>query len=130
MPGTFVVQADRTFGTMLLMGSAPKMKFGTDQQDVAATGERKWEVQVAASWLPEYGMRPVSEVISVTVLGGTDPAAGISPGSPVEFEQFRVGVSAPERRGDRVTGGKAWYQGSGLRVAGASSLRPVKSEAS
>jgi hypothetical protein len=130
MPGTFVVQADRTFSTMLLMASAPKMKFQTTEQDVSAAGERKWEIQVAAAWFPEYDMRPVSEVISVTLLGGTDPAGDITPGSPVEFDTLRVGISPVERTDRGVRGGKAYYQASGIRVASVSSLRPLKSEAS
>jgi hypothetical protein len=130
MPGTFVVQADRTFATMLLMASAPKMKFQTTEQDVSAAGERKWEIQVAAAWYPEYDMRPVSEVISVTLTGGTDPAGDITPGSPVEFDTLRVGISPVERTDRGVRGGKAYYQASGIRVASVSSLRPLKSEAS
>ena len=130
MPGTFVVQADRTFSTMLLMASAPKMKFQTTEQDVSAAGERKWEIQVAAAWYPEYDMRPVSEVISVTLTGGTDPAGDITPGSPVEFDTLRVGISPVERTDRGVRGGKAYYQASGIRVASVSSLRPLKSEAS
>ena len=130
MPGTFVVQADRTFATMLLMASAPKMKFQTTEQDVSAAGERKWEIQVAAAWYPEYDMRPVSEVISVTLTGGTNPAGDITPGSPVEFDTLRVGISPVERTDRGVRGGKAYYQASGIRVASVSSLRPLKSEAS
>ena len=130
MPGTFVVQADRTFATMLLMASAPKMKFQTTEQDVSAAGERKWEIQVAAAWYPVYDMRPVSEVISVTLTGGTDPAGDITPGSPVEFDTLRVGISPVERTDRGVRGGKAYYQASGIRVASVSSLRPLKSEAS
>ena len=85
---------------------------------------------VAAAWYPEYDMRPVSEVISVTLTGGTDPAGDITPGSPVEFDTLRVGISPVERTDRGVRGGKAYYQASGIRVASVSSLRPLKSEAS
>ena len=68
-------------------------------------------------------MRPVSEVIEVTLTGGdSNPAASIPPGTPVEFGNFRVGVSAPEMRdngrGPRVSGGRAWYSAQGVRASG------------
>lgn len=116
MPGTFAIDITNTFATALLMASAPKMRFGTQEQDITANGERKWEVQAAVTFHAEHGMRPVSEVISITVAAGTDPAASIPPGTPVEFVGFRLGISAPERgQNDRIRGGKAWYQASGLR---------------
>lgn len=116
MPGTYTVDTSSTFTAALLMASAPKMKFGTTEQDITANGERKWEVQAAVTFTSEPGMRPVSEVITVTVAGGTDPAAQIPPGSPIAFERFRVGFSAPERgQNDRIRGGKPWYQAAGVR---------------
>lgn len=126
MPGTFVVDTGQTFTNALIMASSPKLKFGTSEQDMAATGERKWEIQAAVTFQSEYGMRPVSEVISVTVLGGTDPAAAIPPGSAVEFANFRVGFSPPEKTDNgRVRGGRPWYQASGLRAVNG---RQAKSE--
>lgn len=115
MPGTFVVDTGRTFAAALLMGSAPKLRFQTTEQDVAADGQRKWEIQAAMTWQAEHGMRPVSEVVSVTCLGGTDPAASIPPGTPIEFMDFRVGISTPERTDRGVRGGKPYYQAGGLR---------------
>jgi hypothetical protein len=117
MPGTYTVDTSATFAAALLMASAAKMKFGTDQQDMTANGERKWEIQAAVTFVSEYGMRPVSEVISVSIPAGTDPAGSIAPGSAIEFERFRVGISAPERgQGDRIRGGKPWYQAAGVRA--------------
>ena len=119
MPGTFVIDTAATFAAPpLLMGCTPKVKYGSTEQDVSATGERKWEAQAAVTFQPAApGMRPVSEVISVTITGpGTNPGEHIQPGTPVEFDGFRVGVSAPEtRENGRVRGGKPWYQASGLR---------------
>jgi hypothetical protein len=128
MPGTFVIDTGRTFAAALIMASAPKLKFGTSEQDISASGERKWEIQAAVTFMAEHGMRPVSEVVSVTVLGGTDPATGIVPGTPVEFENFRVGISTPEARanGRGIMGGKPWYQASGVRAMhGANGRQPV-----
>ncbi len=117
MPGTFTIDTPRTFATMILMGSAPKLKFGGTEQDVSANGERKWQVEAAITFHPQPGMRPVSEVINVTVTGPpSDPAAGIAHGSAVELADFRVGFSAPEHgEGTRIRGGRPWYQASAVR---------------
>ena len=56
------------------MSAGPKLKFGSDQQDVTRDGERKWSVQVAVSYFADYGMRPQAEVIEVG-LTGEDPEA-------------------------------------------------------
>jgi hypothetical protein len=119
MPGTFAIDAGATFSALLLMQSGPKHEFGTETQAISKSGERKWSVQVAATWQPEYGMRPVAEVIEVT-LTGADPGNGIAPGTPIELINLRVGVSAPEMRdngrGPKVTGGRAWYSATGIRA--------------
>jgi hypothetical protein len=119
MPGTFVIDTAATFAAPpLLMGCTPKLKYGTTEQDVSATGERKWEAQAAVTFHPAApGMRPVSEVISVTITGpAANPGEHIQSGSPVEFDGFRVGWTAPEaRENGRVRGGKPWFQASGLR---------------
>jgi hypothetical protein len=114
--GTLTINAKATFATMLLMGSEPKMKFGSDQPDISRTGEKKWTVQLAVTYLAEEGMRPVSEVIAVTVTGGD--SITIAPGTVVEFDVIRAGVSSPEKRDNgRIAGGKLYWQGSGLRPA-------------
>lgn len=117
MPGTFTIDTPRTFTTMILMGSAPKLKFGSTEQDVSANGERKWQLEAAVTFHAQPGMKPVSEVLPVTVTGPpTDPAAGIPPGSQVELADFRVGFSPPEHgEGTRIRGGRPWYQASGVR---------------
>jgi hypothetical protein len=130
MPGTFVVSANETFAILLLMASGPKLEFGTDSQAVSKTGEKKWDLQIAATWRPENGMRPVSEVINVSITGpAADPAGSLTAGTAIELESFRVGVSSPEMRdvgrGPRVSGGKAWYQASGVRAAHSVGQRPV-----
>jgi hypothetical protein len=124
--GSFIVDTNRTFAVALFMGSGPKLKFGSADQDVSATGERKWEVQVACTWFPEYGMAAASDVIRITILGGTDPAAGITPGTPVEFEAFKVGISAPERNDKGgIRGGKPYFQAGGIRAGQISNSRPL-----
>lgn len=126
MPGTLTVDAKQTFAAMLLMSAAPKLKFGTDQPDVSATGEKKFTAEVAVTYLAENGMRPVSEVISVTVTGGDNIT--IAPGTPVEFDSLRCGVSQPEKRDNgRIAGGKLYWMAYGIRPAAA--FRPAKVDA-
>ena len=129
MPGTIHVDTDATFSTMILMGIAEKMKFGTDVPEVSALGEKKYTAEIAVQYRPE-GMRPVSEVISATITGGDHSAIlGIAPGSPVVLEGLRCGVSAPEKRDDgRVRGGRLYFMASAIRSA-ASSYRAPKSDA-
>jgi hypothetical protein len=116
--GTYAIDTGQTFSTVILMGSAPRLKFGTTEQDVSANGEKKWELQTAVTFHAQHGMRPVSEVITVVVTGPpADPAAQIPPGSQVELAGFRVGISTPEHRENgRIMGGRPWYQASGVRA--------------
>ena len=128
MPGTITVDQQATFSTPpLVMSVGPKLKFGTDQQDVnTRTGERKWSVQVAVSYVPEYG-RSVAEVIEVGLLGA-DPSGSIQPGMPVQFDRLRVGFSAPEINGEsgRIRGGKPFWSADGVRpFSGNGNGRPV-----
>jgi hypothetical protein len=134
MPGTFAVDQVNTFSTMLLMAAGPKLEFGTSNQAVSKTGERRWELQCAATWQAENGMRPISEVITVSLTGGTNPGEVLTPGTPVEFEKLRVGVSSPEMRdngngrGPRVSGGRAWYSASAVRAVQPSTHRAASAE--
>lgn len=130
MPGTLVVDPHQSFSTVIFMGSAPRMKFGTSEQDVSPTGEKKWSVDAAVTYTPQPGQRPQSDVLSVTVTGpGTDPGLSIPPGSQVEFEQLRVGVSAPEQRDNgRIAGGRAWFQATGVRIANGRTSPPPKGD--
>jgi len=126
MPGTLTVDAKQTFATMLLMSAAPRMKFGTTEPDISATGEKKFTAEVAVTYLAEPGMRTVSEVISVVVTGGDDIT--IPRGSALEFDSLRCGVSQPEKRDNgRIAGGKLFWMGRGIRPAGA--FRQGKGEA-
>lgn len=126
MPGTITVNPAQTFAAMLLMSAAQKLKFGTTEPDISASGEKKHTVELAVTYLAENGMRPVSEVISVTVTGGDNIT--IAPGTPVEFGSLRCGVSTPEKRDNgRISGGRLYWMGSGIRPA--SSFRQSKSEA-
>jgi hypothetical protein len=125
MPGTFAINAEETFVTAFLMSAGPKLKFGEQTQDANTAGVPKWGLEVAVTFAPQDGMRPVSEVLNITITAPHDPAQGVAPGSPVQFDGFRVGVSPPEKT-DRggIRGGKLWYQASGVRAANGQHTRP------
>ena len=131
MPGMITVSQQETFSTPpLVMSVGPRLKYGTDQQDITRGGERKWSVQVAVSYFPDYGMRSVAEVIEVG-LTGEDPGGSVQPGMPVQFDRLRVGASAPEQRDagegrTRVVGGKLYWQADAVRpFSGTGNGRPV-----
>jgi hypothetical protein len=118
MPGTIMIDAGETFAAMLVLGITPKFRFGTQEQDISQTGERKWTCETAVTYKPDPGMRATSEVIAVTVTGGTDPSVSIAPGTPVTFDRLRCGFSAPERgNNDRIRGGKPYFMASAIRAA-------------
>ena len=121
MPGTITVSISETFSTILLMSISEKMQFGTDQPEISKAGERKYVAELACTYIAEPGspMKPVSEVISVTVTGGDHSAIlAIAPGSLVTVTGLRCGVSAPEKRDDgRVRGGRLYWMAGSLSVA-------------
>jgi hypothetical protein len=119
MAGTYQIDPGRTFSAMILMSSGPRLKFGSaTEQEVSASGEKKWATEVAVTHHPAGpGMRAVSEVISVVITGPpSDPGASLAAGSPVEFPDLRMGIMAPEQ-GDtgRIRGGKPYFMASGIR---------------
>jgi hypothetical protein len=127
MPGTISIDQQGTFSAPpIVMAVVPRLAFGTEVQEVnKTTGEAKWTVQAAVSYIPQNGMKAVAEVIEVTITGG-DPRS-IQPGTSVEFAELRCGVSSPEKRDNgRVVGGKLWFQASAVRPTAA---RHVKSDA-
>jgi len=120
MPGTLTIDIPATFQAVILMASGPKLKFGSTEQDISARGERKWDVQAAVTFHGELGMKPVSEVIAVTVTGpASDPCASIDHGTAIVFDRMRVGFSVPEARenGRGIRGGRPWYQAANVRPA-------------
>ena len=121
MAGTYMIDPARTFSTMILMSSGPRLKFGSaTEQEVSAAGEKKWTADVAVTHHPAApGMRAISEVISVVITGPpSDPGASIPQGSPVEFPDLRLGIMAPEQgETGRIRGGKPYFMASGIRAA-------------
>lgn len=132
MPGILAIDASATFETALLMSSAPKPKFGSTTGEIStnAAGVPQYQLSVAVTYLPGPSGRKVSEVLTVTISAAADPAKDITPGSPVQFDGLKCGVTEPEVRenGRGVKGGKIWFSADGVRSA--TSYRPAaKSDA-
>ncbi|MFK0182561.1 hypothetical protein ACIQVR_42175 [Streptomyces xanthochromogenes] len=123
MPAIFRVDQAATFSMVMFLSSAPKMQFGTQQQDTTKDGIPKWEVQVVASFT-QFG-RTENEILKVGVVSHGDPAAAIGGmPQPIELVGFRVGVTPAEKRTDRngnerIMGGTAWYQADEIRSTSA-----------
>ena len=116
MPGMITIDSPKTFATVIAMNVGPKLAFGTDTQDVSKTGERKWTIQAAVTYMAEYGMPAVSEVISITVTRGEQP--NVQAGQVIELVDLRCGISAPEKRDNgRISGGRLWFSASDARLA-------------
>ena len=125
MAGMITVSQQETFSTPpLVMSAGPKLKFGSDQQDITRNGERKWSVQVAVTYFADYGMRAQAEVIEVGLVG---EAPDVRPGMPVQFDRLRAGVSAPEKTDEgRVRGGRLYWSADGVRpFSGSGNGHPV-----
>ena len=103
-----------------LAGGQPGAGLKFAAEDRGADGRA--DVQAAVTHHAEPGMKPVSEVIAVTVTvtgPGTDPCAAIPPGTPIVFDRMRVGFSVPEARenGRGIRGGRPWYQAADVHQA-------------
>lgn len=124
MPSTVTVDLPATFASFMLLSVAPKTVFGSDQLDIAKTGEKKYVLEVAATPVPDGGLAGRSEVLSITVTGGDEGVMlAIQPGTPVTLEKLRMGISPVERTEKGIRGGRPWFQGTGLKAVGASSFR-------
>lgn len=124
MPGTFAVDVTATFTSAMLVSAMPKETFGANgQQETAKDGTPKWVVEAAVTFTPTIpGMKPLSELISVTITDRTMPGQGLNPGTPIVFDGFRVGLNPAELKNERLRGGKLWYSATGIR-----SLVPAQS---
>lgn len=125
MAGMITVDQQSTFATPpLVMSVGPRLKFGTDVQDVTRDGEKKWSCQVAVTYFADYGMRAQAEVIEVGLIGEVPT---VQPGQPVQFDRLRCGVSAPEKTDQgRVRGGRLYWSADGVRpFSGSGNGHPV-----
>lgn len=119
MPQIFFIDQAATFSGVAFLQSAPRLAFGSDQQDRTRDGLGKWEVQLVAGFRDQFG-NPSHEVIKVNVAAGSDPGAGMTQYTPVQLVNFVVGVVPPEVRKDnngrdKVVGGTTWYRADEIR---------------
>lgn len=128
MAGTFVIDVPNTFATVIFMSCVPKADYKTGVVETDRNNVPKWTVEAAVTFHPMPGMRPTSEVITITIASPNDPGQGTMPGQPVQIDGMRVGISAPERNDKGgIRGGRPWYQASGLRPA-APAARPARED--
>lgn len=117
MPMITVDQQATFTAPPIAIAVGPRLKYDSTEQDITRDGERKWTVQAAVTYTPDWaGGKGQAEVIEVT-LAGEDPAAsGIAPGTPVDFAGLRCGVMAAEKtETGRVRGGKLYWQAATVR---------------
>lgn len=114
MPQNFKVDQAATFANVILLSSAPKLKFGSDvDQECTKDGTPKWEVQVAAGF-HQFG-KITNEVLKVGVASAKDPADGLTPYSPVELVGFEIGVMEKTGKDGQVIGAQIWYRAEQIR---------------
>lgn len=124
MPQNFKVDQAATFANVILLSSAPKLKFGSDvDQECTKEGVPKWEVQVAAGF-HQFG-KITNEVLKIGIAAAKDPADGLTPYSPVELVGFEVGVMEKTGKDGQITGAQTWYRAEAIRPTAATG--PAKS---
>lgn len=123
MPQTFVIDQAATFAGVAFLESAPRLAFGTQDQDRTADGTPKWDVSLVAGFKDAFG-RSQHEVIKVGIASHQDPGDGLASYTPVQLVNFVVGVVPAEVRKDNrgqdvVRGGTTWYRADAIVPAGA-----------
>lgn len=120
MPQNFKVDQAATFANVILLSSAPKLKFGSDVDQEMTKGDNplpKWEVQVAAGF-HQFG-KITNEVLKVGVAAAKDPSEGVQPYSPVELVGFEIGVMEKTDKSGQVIGAQIWYRAEQIRSTAA-----------
>lgn len=108
------------FVKFMVISVEPKADRETGIQYTSKDGsEKKWTVQVVAQLPSRWDSgRTESEVLPVTVTCAGDPSAQVMEGEKVVFDNLTVGVMAPEKgEGDRIRGGRLFWQATGVRAA-------------
>lgn len=128
MPQNFKVDQAATFANVILLSSAPKIKFGSDVDQEMTKGDNplpKWEVQVVAGF-SQFG-KITNEVLKIGVAASKDPAEGLTPYSPIELVGFEIGVMEKTGKDGSVIGAQIWYRAEQIRSTAATA--PAKSKA-
>lgn len=118
-PQSYKIDQARTFERVRYLDCEPKRAFGDpDRQEMTKDGQGKYVAQLAAQFR-QFG-RSVGEMLSVGLVGETNPCEGIAPGTPVELIDFEIGVGEKTKRDPdtgerRVVGVQVWYRCSEIR---------------
>lgn len=115
MSVSIAVDIPATFSVLIYMGCEPKADFNTGEHQRNAAGLPKWAVTLAAQTVPANGQRASAETISVTVPSEANPCDGLNPGLPVQLAGLRAGVMDPEQRGEKIRGGRLYWQATAVR---------------
>ena len=89
MSVSVAVDTAKTFSVLIYMGCEVKADFNTGEAQRNAAGLLKWGVTIPAE---------------------SDPCDGLAPGTPVRLDGLRAGVMDPEQRGEKIRGGKMFFQ--------------------
>jgi hypothetical protein len=123
MPGTVIVDP-ASFTSAISMGAVPREVFGEPgTQEKTKDGTPKWTVGVAVSYAADpNGITAASEVLNITVVSADNPGTACPAGTAVQFDQLRVGTSAPEQKqradgSTRVSGGRMYWSAAAVKPA-------------
>ena len=123
MPQNFKIDQAATFANMIVLSSAPKLKYGSDvDQECTKDGTPKWEVQVAAGF-QQFG-KITNEVLKIGVASSKDPTEGLPPYAPVELIGFEVGVMEKTGKDGQGIGFQVWYRAQEIRSTAATGPAP------
>ena len=109
------VDTAKSFQAMIFMGCEPRADFNTGEHQRNAAGVLKWGVTLAVQTRPVNGQRSVADTIVVTIPAAENPGASLDPGTPVDVADMYTGSTDPELRGEKVRGGRQYFQGSAVR---------------
>ena len=115
MSVSVAVDTASTFSVLIFMGSEAKADFNTGEVSRNAAGLVKWQVTIAAQTIPVNGQRSTAETLSVGIAADSDPGDGLTPGTPVMLDGLRAGVMDPEQRGEKIRGGRMFFQALSVR---------------
>lgn len=115
MSFTVAVDTAASFSVCIFMGCEVKADFNTGEAQKNKDGQYKWAVTVAAQTIPVNGQRSTAETLSITIPAAADPCDGLPPGTSVEIQDMRAGTMDPEMRGEKIRGGRMFFQASGVR---------------
>jgi hypothetical protein len=120
----FKIDQAATFQAVAFLSCEPKTAFGErDKQEVTKAGLPKWDVQVLAMTMDQFG-KPANAVLKVGMTGTKNPCEGLPPMIPVAMVNFEVGVMEktkknPQTGEEKVVGVQVWYRAEAIKALAA-----------